>query len=354
MPLIVPVELTDIIFAPWVQLKCQECINWGSTFRCPPWTPRFYNAQELFGQFEYHYLVVMRDDMESLVDKLERNLGCRKAIALISRNWDATSYWRFHKIMLTLKKQVGGGTIVLGSGGGCRLCRTCGIHLNEPCKHPGESMPSPESWGIDVYSTLLNLEIPIEIPPRRIFTRVGFIATSSQIQTLSSEDSVGRLIPRFRKKPLEEVLESISKQGINVLDVDRAENYYTGMSCDECRYRNIWLCDRSLFPEEILDGYIKNLKIVVVDIERKFAYNLTKIADEFHRAGYYDVLKFADNPCNLCKECNTFGCHKMKHKRGNKYGFKNAFRCIKYLGISFEKITKGNRGYIIYQDDLKQ
>jgi predicted metal-binding protein len=296
----------------------------------------------------------MRDDMESLVDKLERNLGCRKAIALISRNWDATSYWRFHKIMLTLKKQVGGGTIVLGSGGGCRLCRTCGIHLNEPCKHPGESMPSPESWGIDVYSTLLNLEIPIEIPPRRIFTRVGFIATSSQIQTLSSEDSVGRLIPRFRKKPLEEVLESISKQGINVLDVDRAENYYTGMSCDECRYRNIWLCDRSLFPEEILDGYIKNLKIVVVDIERKFAYNLTKIADEFHRAGYYDVLKFADNPCNLCKECNTFGCHKMKHKRGNKYGFKNAFRCIKYLGISFEKITKGNRGYIIYQDDLKQ
>lgn len=38
--------------------------------------------------------------------------------------------------------------------GGCRLCKVCARREGKPCVHPDRALPSLESYGIDVYSTV--------------------------------------------------------------------------------------------------------------------------------------------------------------------------------------------------------
>ena len=45
------------------------------------------------------------------------------------------------------------------SCGGCRVCETCAKPAGEPCRRPGDALPSLESYGVDVYQTTKETEL---------------------------------------------------------------------------------------------------------------------------------------------------------------------------------------------------
>lgn len=45
------------------------------------------------------------------------------------------------------------------SCGGCFLCEKCAILVSEPCRHPEETIPSMEAYGIDVYRTTAGTDL---------------------------------------------------------------------------------------------------------------------------------------------------------------------------------------------------
>lgn len=334
-------------------MKCQECSNWGSNLQCPPLTPKFFEAKELLRNFKYHYLVIHRDDMKKFIEKSAKVLGHKRAVSFASLYWDRFSYWKFQKIMVSMKSCVEEKAIFLGSGGSCRLCKTCAIHsIPKICRHRDRAMPSPESWGIDVYSTLLKNDVPIEIPARRIYTRVGIIASNVSLTEIFSKsfckDTFASCIPKFKKERIENIIEKLSSFSVELLDVTSAIEYYVGINCNLCKYKKRWLCDRSLLPEEYLEKYIKDAKIAIFNIKKNYAKNLSKITDVFYCAGYYDALKFGNYPCNMCNKCGRFGCNLMAHRKPYHYGFKHLIRCIRYLGLAVENVDKEKTGYVVF------
>jgi len=275
---------------------------------------------------------------------LKHGYSERQALAFTARYWDNVSYWRFRKALMKIREVLEShdcNSLIFGPGGGCRLCRTCNVHLNQSCKHPKDSMPSPESWGIDVYGTLLKKGIAIEIPPRRVFTRVGLICLNDDIKLANSMNSMNsRTLPKYRKLTLNEVLNKTSKKLCGeVLEVVRLRDYFTGKDyCTNCQRNNIFLCDRSFLPREVIQDFIANRLCIVIKFKnaQELAKNAWKWTKELHRHGYYNCLPFANFPCNLCSECSPKGCTLTNKRRQKKYGQKRLWRCIYYLSVEID------------------
>ncbi|RLG17942.1 hypothetical protein DRN75_02875 [Nanoarchaeota archaeon] len=348
------VQSGDILFDPYVQLKCQHCINYGSCFRCPPYTPRFYDASSIVRRYQYHYLILMREDKQQFIHKMQikHKYNLKRAVNFASRNWDVTSYWKFHKVIVRIKdilEEMGKKILVFGPGGGCRLCRICNVHIKERCKHPSESLPSPESWGIDVYGTLRRLGISIEVPPRKVFTRVGLLCSNSKIDIKTT--AVQHRI-EYKRPDIKRVLDNISNYvGGTLIDIVSLKDYYTEQDlCEGCYKNKLFLCDRTFLPMEYLQEFIDKRKCIVIEFKNKkdLAKSLSEYVDYLHRHGFYDALPFSNYPCNLCDQCSPRGCMLTNQKNPKKFGQKMLFRCIQYLGI--RPIVNGNNiGYIVLE-----
>ncbi len=341
------VDVSDIEFDPYVQMKCQNCINYGSSYRCPPYTPRYHQARHIVERFSNHYLVLMREDRFQWIETQRArhpDYSYKRLVNLASRNWDVTSYWKHHRLMLSIRRFLqqasDGGFVVLGPGGGCRLCRVCAVHQGEPCRRPTEAMASPESWGIDVYGTLIENGIEIEIPPRRVFTRVGFVASNvvvpeARIADGSRSDctaigkysrdakSVDRLLEELNKIPFAEVVEV---QSLNGCEIDLTR-------CSQCDRNTTWLCDRSFLPSSELEDFLHKRICVVVQLSgrQSFGKRISYLVDICHRCGFYDALAFCSTVCDICDQCSEHGCM-LTRKRTMKWGNKLAYRCLGYLG----------------------
>ncbi len=359
----------DILFDAYVQLKCQNCVNYGSTYHCPPNTPKFYKAESILTRYSNHYLITMKDDRTTWIEKIKNkhpSYTYKRLVNLASRNWDATSYWKFHRLMTFLHNHWENTThkpvLTLGSGGGCRLCRPCNIHKNMACKKPQQSMPSPESWGIDVYGTLLNLGIDIEIPPRNIFTRVGFLCAMEAIPKvevnhlqIQRNSHLSEMISNFSRivQSLNEIAE------VNVVSINPLKNVELNFdACVNCQHNTSFLCDRSFLPISHIQEFLHTKICITLDIkyDSNYSKSLSLAEDTIHRFSFYDVIKFSNHPCDDCDDCNSKGCNLTNTKRNTKFGRKNAYRCIRYLGLNPLDFGGNNdeslrRSYLVFSNN---
>jgi predicted metal-binding protein len=59
----------------------------------------------------------------------------------------------------------------------CNLCKVCAVQKGNPCPTPDKVRPCDQSFGIDVYKTVRNLQLPCDVLQNKndIQNRYGFV-----------------------------------------------------------------------------------------------------------------------------------------------------------------------------------
>ncbi len=128
------VPASSVTTAAWVRMRCQYgCPAYAKGLTCPPHSPTFNETQKIIDSFETAILMEtpsMR--ATSIAVELEREIfiaGYYKALSM-------------------------------GSGP-CMICQECA--LDEGCRFPYKARPSMESCGVDVYKTLRNNGVELQV-----------------------------------------------------------------------------------------------------------------------------------------------------------------------------------------------
>ena len=129
------VAVDKVVVDERVYYKCMYgCPSYDSSRMCPPNTPLPLDFERALRKYTWGILVKTRPhEINEIVVEIER-----KAFLL------------GHYLALGLR------------GGPCLLCSEC-ADPDEPCRHPEKARPSMEALGIDVFATLRNAGIPLEI-----------------------------------------------------------------------------------------------------------------------------------------------------------------------------------------------
>jgi len=123
-----------IATAPWVRAKCQYgCPMYGARLTCPPHSPAPEETRAIIAGFKKAILV--EGEM----------LKVTPLVAALEREVFLAGYYK---------------ALAMGDGP-CVKCTECSIEKG--CQFPFEARPSMEACGIDVYQTLKNNGITIEV-----------------------------------------------------------------------------------------------------------------------------------------------------------------------------------------------
>jgi predicted metal-binding protein len=129
----------EIIVSQWVRMKClYGCNEYGKTATCPPNAPTIAECERFFQ--EYNQVVVIHFEKE--VEKPEDRFAWTRGVNLKLLELEKEIFCSgFEKTFLLFMDS----------------CNICG-----PCQ-PKLSRPTPESLGMDVYSTVRKVGYPIQV-----------------------------------------------------------------------------------------------------------------------------------------------------------------------------------------------
>jgi predicted metal-binding protein len=126
----------DVETAAWVRLKCQYgCDGYGLCLVCPPFTPTPEQMRKVLDGYKRSVLIHFEPeaDAKAIVADLERKIFL-------------LGYWK-----------------AFGLGAGpCYFCKECDVEEKQ-CRYPERARPSMEACGIDVFSTVKKMDLPIEV-----------------------------------------------------------------------------------------------------------------------------------------------------------------------------------------------
>jgi predicted metal-binding protein len=140
----------------WVRWKCMfGCSNYGNSLCCPPYIPSPEETKKLVQQYEHAILIGFRGTTENI---LQHHMKMNKTIYKLEK---AAFFKGFVK--------------ALGfAAGTCLFCKKCIIQeeslkgmpaevARRYCRHKNKARPSLEAVGIDVFSTVHNAGIELEV-----------------------------------------------------------------------------------------------------------------------------------------------------------------------------------------------
>jgi len=138
------IDAKTIVVANWVRLKCQYgCGSHGKHLTCPPYSPLPDYTKKMVN--EYSKALLMQIEKIPPQKELQMSRKLRRIVAGLERELFLDAY---HKAFGM-------------ASGPCRLCRTC--DTEKSCKYPDEARPSMEACGIDVYLTVRNNGLKLEV-----------------------------------------------------------------------------------------------------------------------------------------------------------------------------------------------
>jgi predicted metal-binding protein len=131
------IDMSTIVTAEWVKMKCNfGCGYYGTNNCCPPSTPSVSHTREVLACYEHALLIHSQTGLRS--EPHPTSVAVRMEYELFLSG--------FYK------------AFALGAGP-CRLCEMCSLGN---CRHPESARPSMESCGIDVFQTARNNGFSIE------------------------------------------------------------------------------------------------------------------------------------------------------------------------------------------------
>lgn len=338
---------TEIEFNFGTILKCIECSMFAKTYKCPPMTPESLKSSKFLKKYDLVFIITKKEYYKDFMLRMKKKHEySTKQGQGFSQLWiDRKGHHSFNRCILELNsllKSMGFSTVGFGAGGGCRKCKICGLKDKEPCKKPDISLSSPESYGIDVYSTLKRIKFPIEIPPRNYITRVGMMfirRKDREFGFITNNNSI------YYQKFKPNIQPDINKK-IRLLkeDFDSIKPIDHFLSLKErcspkCEFHHQERCRliENCYSEVV--KWLEDKVIITIEYQKESELkNSSKVVDEIHRKyGYWWAIATTD-----------FGQKNLNisNKKLIKSGKKGLY-CIRSFGIpSFTK-KKKSKMYII-------
>ena len=141
------IDPKDIVVAQWVRMKCRfGCDEYGKNACCPPSTPSVDECKNFFGEYTECAVFHFQKNVEKPEDRHEW-----------AKEIDAR--------LLKLEREVflaGNPKTFLLFMDSCDVCETC-AEERAKCKDKRSARPTPEAMAIDVFSTVKQLNYPIEV-----------------------------------------------------------------------------------------------------------------------------------------------------------------------------------------------
>ncbi len=146
-----------IIPKQWVRWKCTYgCGNFGKKLCCPPYVPAPQETRELLDEYRMALLIGFRGDGDA-GNKMKQHRDMGQALVKIEREAFLAGFEK---------------ALVL-SAGSCYLCDKCVVQDLPPdtpveaaraqCRHHKLMRPSLEALGIDVFSTVKNAGLELDV-----------------------------------------------------------------------------------------------------------------------------------------------------------------------------------------------
>lgn len=136
----------DIVVAHWVRVKCEfGCSDYGLG-TCPPNTPSVSDCREFFN--EYSNGLIIR--FSKIADKSSYPSDWSKEMTSKLLELERKTFLDgYHKVFLLNQTC-------------CSICKDCTGNRND-CKDKKNSRPSPESFAVNVYQTVRNCGMEINV-----------------------------------------------------------------------------------------------------------------------------------------------------------------------------------------------
>ncbi len=141
------IDAGKIVVAQWVRMKCMYgCSNYGMGACCPPNVPSVSDCERFFKEYKQAAIFHFEEQMEDPEDR---------------HQWSK----EINLKLLDLEKEVflsGHEKTFLLFMDSCEICEEC-TGDRESCKHPKLARPPPEALAVDVFSTVKQIDYPIEV-----------------------------------------------------------------------------------------------------------------------------------------------------------------------------------------------
>ena len=139
----------DIITSTLFRDICRQnaCGNYNQCHTCPP---DVGEIQDLISEVRKYPQGIMYQTIHAIEDSfdIEGMMEASKAHTRCCQAIEKEAGARFPRGFLHL------------SAGGCTLCERCAKRDSLPCRHPDQTLPSLESYGINVHDTAENVGLP--------------------------------------------------------------------------------------------------------------------------------------------------------------------------------------------------
>ncbi len=138
------ISTKNVVVANWVRLKCQYgCGVYGKRLTCPPYSPTPDYTRKMVD--EYSSALLMQIEKISPRKEAKMSRALRSLVSEIERDFFLDGYYKAFGM----------------ASGPCHLCRAC--DTQRPCKYPYEARPAMEACGIDVYATVRNSGLVLDV-----------------------------------------------------------------------------------------------------------------------------------------------------------------------------------------------
>jgi predicted metal-binding protein len=138
----------EIVVAQWVRVKCTfGCSDYGLG-TCPPNTPSVKDCERFFKEYEKGLVIRFKKTADKNSYPSDWSKEMTKKLLDAEREIFLSGY---HKVFLLNQTC-------------CSLCKDCsGNRIG--CKDKTNSRPSPESFAVDVYKTVRNAGLELDVVP---------------------------------------------------------------------------------------------------------------------------------------------------------------------------------------------
>ena len=154
---IMPIDPKDIVVGNWVRLKCQYgCPSYAKKLSCPPYSPTPEDTRKVLKEYSKAYLIGYsrsifdeygNEKFDKIFPKALKKI--RKSILELEKHVFLLGYYK---------------SFTYGFCGPCTLCKHCSAEAGDiTCKLPKESRPSMEAAGMDVFKTVRNAGLELEV-----------------------------------------------------------------------------------------------------------------------------------------------------------------------------------------------
>jgi len=140
------IDPKEIIVAQWVRVKCMFGCGGYGLGACPPNTPSVNDCERFFKEYETGLIIRFTKYADKNAYPSEWSREMTNKLLDIEREVFLSGYQKTFLLNQTC----------------CTLCKDCsGSRIN--CKDKMKSRPSPESFAVDVYQTVRNAGLDINV-----------------------------------------------------------------------------------------------------------------------------------------------------------------------------------------------